>query len=118
MKLSQLVDAFPAMQALGQIKLPAKIGFRVAKALSLARPEVALYEATRSTLMQGLGTLSEDGKFYVFEGDSGAEFAAQHKAMLNEEVEITLPVLTQEDLDSAVIEPAHLAALYGVLIQE
>lgn len=116
MKLSQLVNAFPAMRALGETKLPAKIGFRVAKALTLARSEITLYEASRTTLAQGLGTLSEDGSHFKFEGDNGVEFTAQHKALLDEEITTIFPSITADEIGDAVIEPSHLIALDGVLI--
>lgn len=117
MKLSKLIQVFPSMQALAQTKLPAKVGYRIAKAINLARPELETYEAQRIKLAESMGRLSEDGQHYIFEGNTSSEFSEQLIAMGDEEVALEFPTITMEELGDVKIEPMHLAALDGILIK-
>ncbi len=118
MKLSRLIEIFPALNMLSQSKMPAKTGYRVVKAINLIRPEIAAYEGERIKLAESLGKKSEDGQHFNFEGDNAKNFMDQINALTDEEVEITLPTITPEDLGSLSIEPQHLLALDGVFIKE
>lgn len=118
MKLSKLIEVFQAMQALSQTKLPAKVGYRVAKSINMIRPELEAYEQQRAKLAESLGKISDDGKQYLFDGQSGKDFQDQISAMLDEEVTLDLPSITPEDLGDAEIEPMHLAALDDFFIKQ
>lgn len=118
MKLKTLVEITPALQALGATKLPAKIAYRVAKALNLIRADVMAYEEQRITLLRELGTPDKADANIVRLGDNAAAFDEQIKALLDEDVTITLPTITLDDLGDASIEGAHLAALDGIFIVE
>ena len=118
MKLSQLIEIFPALNVLAQSKLPAKTGYRIAKAINLIRPELAAYDAERIKLATELGTKSEDGQQYQFADDAAKKFMAQMNALTDEDVAITLPTIAPDDLGNVAIEPQHLLALDGVFILE
>lgn len=118
MKLKTIIEITPALQALGATKLPAKIAYRVAKALNLVRPDVMAYEEQRIKLAEELGTLKPEKGVYLFADDNATAFDAQLKALLDEDVAITLPTITLNDLGDASIEPMHLAALDGIFIAE
>jgi hypothetical protein len=118
MKLTKLIEIFPALNALAQCKLPAKTGYRIARAINLIKPELAAYEAERIKLAESLGTKSEDGQHYQFADDNAQAFVVQMNALTDEEVDITLPTITPDDLGDASIEPQHLIALDGVFIVE
>ena len=118
MKLKQLIEIYPALLALGNTKLPARVGFRVAKAINIVKPEIAAYEDQRSKLMQEHGTLSEDGSQYNFVGAAMGAFAGDINALVDEECDVALPAITEAELADVNIEPATLAALLGVVVLE
>ena len=118
MNLSQLVQITPALQALAGTKLPAKSAYRVAKAINLITPELKLFEEHRLKLAEEHGTKSEDGQNYTFANGSAEAFSAALQTLLDEEVAITLPTISPDDLGTADIEPAHLAALDGIIIKD
>lgn len=118
MRLSKLIEITPALNALAQTKLPAKTGFRIAKALTMIRPELAAYEEQRIKLAESLGKKTEDGQQFHFEDENAKMFIAQMNALTDEDVNIQLPTIAPDDLGDVSIEPAHLAALYGSVIVE
>ena len=128
MLLSKLLEITPALTALSQTKLSAKVGYRIAKAINLVNPELMAYDAQRVKLAESLGKKSADGKVFEFIEidpetkevirDNSKEWDAQLKAMGEEEVDIKLPTITPDDLGDVSIEPAHLAALDGIIIKE
>lgn len=118
MKLSDLLTIVPAMQALTQIKLPAKVSYRVGKAMNMIEPELRAYEKTRGELMRQYGKPHADGMKFTFEGENRDEFVKAMDALVAEEVTTKLPTVTLEDLGDIEIEPAHLAALDGIILVE
>lgn len=119
MKLKQAVDVFAALSALAATKLPAKTGYRVAKALNTFRSDIASYEEQRNKLVSELGTPVNDGSGnFKFEGEAFKAFNEQHEAMLEEEVSPSFASICPDDLGNAEIEPVHLAVLDGIFIRE
>ena len=118
MKLSKLIEIAPALNTLAGLKLPAKTGFRIAKALMLIKPELEAYEAQRIKLLESLGTKTEDGTQYAFEGDNAKAFIAQMNALTDEEVATMLPTITPDDLGDADVGIPVLMALCDVFILE
>lgn len=117
MKLSSLLQIAPALSTMSQVKLPAKVGFRVAKAINMIRPTLEAYEQQRQKLLQELGS-SEDGQTFTFDAEAGKAFAEQMNALANEEVTLELPTVTVDELGSVDIEVGVLAALSGIIIVE
>ena len=123
MKLSQLLEVTPAINALAGTKLPAKTGYRLGKWITLVKAEEAEFHAARNKLLQELGTAGEanaDGSMpFSFTAENGKQFVEQQNALSDEEVDTaSLPTITPDDLGSAEIEPHHLAALDGIIIKE
>jgi hypothetical protein len=118
MKLSQLIEIFPALSALAQTKLPARTGYRIAKAINLLKPELTAYENERIKLAESLGKRTEDGQQFKFNDGNAKEFIQQMNALTDEEVTIAFPTITPDDLGDVSIEPAHLATLDGIIIKE
>jgi hypothetical protein len=118
MKLSKIIEMAPALNALAQLKLPAKTGFRIAKALNLIKPELEAYEAQRIKLAESLGTKTEDGSQFLFQDENAKSFIEQMNALTDEDISITLPTIKPDDLGDVAIEPSALMALDGVFIVE
>ena len=118
MRLSKIIEIAPALNTLAGLKLPAKTGFRIAKALTLIKPEMEAFEAQRIKLLESLGTKTEDGSQYAFEGDNAKTFISQMNALTEEEVAITLPTISPDDLGDADVGIPVLMALCDVFIVE
>ena len=118
MKLSKILEISGALNVLANTKLPAKASYRVAKAINLITSELKVYDQARVKLAEELGTKSEDGSRFDFADDAAKSFNDQIQALLEEEVDITLPTVTPDELGAIEIEPLHLAILDGVIIKE
>lgn len=118
MNLATLVQITPALQALAGTKLPSKTAYRIAKCINLITPELKLFEEHRLKLAEEHGTRSEDGTQYQFANGAAEAFSAALQTLLDEEVAITLPTISPDDLGSAEIEPSHLAALDGIILKD
>ena len=118
MKLSKLIEITPALNALAGLKLPAKTGFRIAKALNAIKPELEAYEAQRIKLLESLGTKTADGTQYAFEDDNAKTFIAQMNALTDEDVAITFATITPDDLGAADVDVNVILVLCDVFIVE
>lgn len=118
MKLLKLVSAVPSIQALANTKLPVKTSYRVGKIINALQPELEDYEKQRQKLIQQYGKLSEDGTQYLFEGENAVKFQEKINEILDEDLTLIFPKLSLEDLGNIEIEPAHLAALDGFIIED
>ena len=115
MKLQTLLGVAQALSVLNTSKIPVKAGFRIAKAINLVNAEIKTYDEQRLKLAQELGTLTEDGRNYQFLGDNGVIFTTQLNELLDEEVDLSLPSITIDELgENFSIEPQHLAALMDI----
>lgn len=117
-KLSELIESFPALQALASTKLPAKISYQVGKFVSIYTKELELYDKVRLEKAKELGTLTEDGQSYQFQGENATIFKTETEELLAVEVEIDREKIKVSDLGEAEIEAKHLAALDGIVISE
>ena len=115
MKLLELTNMLPALNALGNQKIPVKAGYRVAKAINLLKSDLAVYDEQRTKLLQEFGTLSDDKASYNFTGDSGKLFQTAHQQLLDEECTLVLPTIKLSELGELNFEPVHLAALTAML---
>lgn len=117
-KLSELIESFPALQALASTKLPAKISYQVGKFVSIYTKELELYDKVRLEKAKELGTLTEDGQSYQFQGENAAIFKTETEELLAVEVEISKEPIKVADLGDVEIEAKHLAVLDGIVISE
>lgn len=118
MKLSDLLQMSPSLQALGALKLPAKVSYRVAKILNKVKPDLTAYEEARMGIFKEMGTPDERGESYSVAPEKMDEFKAAFEALTAEEVTLDLPKIKLSELDSVSIEPSHLAALDSILIDD
>ena len=116
MNLSKAIEVLTSLNELSSIKLPVTVSFRVAKAIALLQPELALYDKQRLSLAEELGVKTEDGTQFTFDADNGKSFVEQMEKLLQEEVPFTLPTFSEADLTDVTIEPRILVALMGTVI--
>jgi len=119
MKLIDVVNAQPAIQTLAATKLPVKASFRVAKALKLIATDLMVYEEHRVKLLEEHGKKSEDGSKYEFETPEKQQaFSAAFQELQQEEVALTIELLSVDDLGDCSLAPSDLFPLIGILIKE
>ena len=123
MKLADIVKIYPALRALAEEKLPARTALRVGRALTLLEKDYALYETTRNAKLQEYGTPDPAGPnaqgivgFSFSTKEALDNFAAEIQKMDEEEVNVTLPTITEDDLGNVAIEAKYLQVLDGVFI--
>ena len=120
MKVKTLLETFPAMQVLSSTKLPAATAIKVRKWLKLYKVELTAYDEVRVEKAQELGTLTEDGQGYSFEGENVILFQKEIEALQEVEVEAKdIPALVPFlELGNVEIEARHLDSLLGLVISE
>lgn len=118
MKLSQLLQIAPSLQALGAMKLPVKVAFRVGTALTNVKPVMATFDEARMKLFQEHGTLGEDGQTYTVPAEKVGVFNEQFSALTEEDCTVTLPKIKLSEMGDVSIEPQHLAALSEMFVDE
>lgn len=123
MKLAQILVMEPALQALSQVKLPVKGGYRVSKLILAFSKEAQLYHEQRNKLLQDLGKPNEDGsQFMLREEAVDGSVVFDNVKEFNEQINSLLEVdvgefdkIKLDDFGSAQIEPQHLLALDGLI---
>lgn len=118
LKLSQLVETFPAIQAFSSQKLPAKLAFKISKFLGFYTENLQTYDKVRIDKAQELGTLTKDKQGYHFQEPNASLFAKEIEALNSTEVETTLEPMPFSEIENIEIEPKHLFALQGILWKE
>ena len=119
MKVSQLVNAQPALKVLVEAKLPIKASYRIAKSLKLIATELATYEEKRTALCQEYGTMSEDKTRFEFPDTEKQEaFGKSLDVLLREEATFQMELLDLDDLGACEIETSDLFPLLGIILKE
>lgn len=116
MKLSQLLQIFPSIQALGSIKLPINISLRIGLLIASLQTPLKEYDTRRLELYAEFGVLDVAVQQYKLKPELISTFNIQHEKLIAEEVSVTLPEIKLSELGSISIEPVHLATLLGIMI--
>lgn len=99
-----------------QRKLPAKVSYWVARLLSKLQGEYELSEKARLALAEEFGVKNEEGTQYNFTEESGAKFTARWNEILETEIELDLPTIRIDQLESIALEPGVFIALDTLVI--
>lgn len=119
MKLGELVNAYPSIVALSQVKLQANVAFRIADAIDSSSGYVNRYHSCRNDLLKEMGTPNDDGSSFTFDSNESMDaFIKSEKSLLDEEVNITLPKIKRKELGDAKVEATHLLTLKDIMIVE
>lgn len=116
MKMAKAIDTFVALQAIGQEKLKGGVSLRIGRALNMLQPEIKLFEEERTKLAKELGEPQENGS-YKFSDENIIVFNDKVNELMNEEIDITLPTISEEEVSEMTVEPSALAVLDGIMIK-
>ena len=122
MKVTALAlnEAIPALNALANTKLPAKVAYRIGKAMNAISSHQKAVEDFRINLLNKMATLSADRTKYEFDPlEKEAEFNQIFNEEKQREVDIELPIFTLDQLGDIKIEPVVLSILakIGMLVE-
>jgi hypothetical protein len=110
LKLSQIVEANPALARLGAEKLPAKMAYTIGRNIQKIRPELENYEKTRTDLIKNKYGIKADDETYQVQPKSMEKFAAEINGLLEVEIDLDLWTLKFSEFDRD-ISPLDLVAL-------
>lgn len=120
MKLVTLINSVEALNKLGEVKLPAKISFKLGKFMRDAAKDVEDYYKVRNEKMAIYGTkvmeTKEDGTEvetdkYNFTKENGEKFIAELQELEDSEVTLAIPEIKLDDISSVEIESRYLLTL-------
>lgn len=119
MKLHEAIDIIPSLTKLGEVKLPIRASFKIARFLNSVKSEIQTFEETRLKLAQEVGTPNEDGQSFSIPEDKAADFTKQVVDLL--QVDINTPALSlkvSEFGESTEIESNILLSLANVIEED
>ena len=111
LKLSQLVNAQPALMDLASKQLIAKTAFKIGRNLKIIASEMELYEARRIALAQKHGTLDAANNQYRFDNGAGEKFVAELNDLRETEVENNIMPIALADLADLEMTAHDMAQL-------
>lgn len=119
-KLKDIVSSLEALNSLTSTKLPVFTSFKLSLFLKNVSPIVEVYEKKRNELIAELGTpvMDDDNKEtgqFNFKADKAKEFNESISIILEEVVDVKVPVINLSDLNGVNIEPNNIAKLLWLI---
>jgi hypothetical protein len=117
MKVSvfKLNEVNPALNAIGNTKLPPKIAYRIGKTMNHISSAMKQTEDYRINLLTKMGKLNEAKTSYDFDPpEKKEEFQKMFDEYQQREIEVNFPLFTLVDIANIQIEPVVLGMLEKV----
>jgi hypothetical protein len=111
MKLSELVEAQPALQRLANEKMPVKVAYAIAKNLRAVKPEVEAFEETRLKLLEENWELDPNTNQFKIPPEDQEKWQQMAKELLDTEVDIKVYIVDLATMDGTRVTPNDMAAL-------
>jgi hypothetical protein len=120
LKLKDIVNSLEALNILTAEKLPVFTSFKLSLFLKNVSPAIEVYQKTRDELINELGAkvLDKDGKEteqFKFEPEKAKEFNEKISAVLEEVIDVKVPLIKISDLDGVKLEPNNIAKLLWLI---
>lgn len=115
--LHKLIDAAKSLSDLSSKNLPVSTSFKLSKVIRKVDEESKLFEEVRIKKAAELGTISEDGKMYVFSEENNKIFSDQIKALLLSEISLDVDPIPLSSLGDIQIEPKSLVFLDWLVVE-
>lgn len=117
MKRSQCIDIVETLTKFTEQKLPVKLAYRVSRILEKCQKEKDFFENERIKLIRGLGQETEAGQIEVKE-ENREFFFTEINNVLNEEVEIKVPMIPLEMFPDSVVLSTQDMVKLACIIEE
>jgi hypothetical protein len=121
-KLSQIIDAMPAVSKLAQKEMPAKAAYRISKIVRKMVSEMKAFNEARDKAIKKHGeqdtvqVKGEDRRVWKVKPENADAFNAEIEALMGSEVELTgVAKIAFSDLDGLQIAPGILTDLDFVI---
>lgn len=117
-KLSDIINAAPALWRIGEAKLPAKAAWRTSRLMAKLFAEAKHYEKVRLERFKLLGATTDGGQNYTVPAEKMPELNKQLAAILDETVKIDYEALPLSLFANVELAPADLAAAEKFFIDD
>jgi len=115
MQLKDILQAIPVLQEIMGMTVSFNVGFKLQKITNEIDIVTAQYDKARQELLTKYGTLSEDGKEYSFEGESGAEYDKGIEKLMEEKVEISSKKISVDTFKNVELEAGKIRLIAWLL---
>ena len=116
LKLYDIVTAEGAIQELGKLKLPAKLGYKVAKNIRHINSELAEYNKMKNSLiLEKYGVSDEKGNYQVTK-ENVPGFVKEVNELLETEVEIEIAPIELDD--SILLSVENISVLSWLFLEQ
>lgn len=113
MKLGQLLNSVEALQRLGQMKMPAKAAYGVARNLRMIDVELELFNEARKQLVERYQCINEETNAIEIKDQAGLD--REYRELVETEIDYQPHTIRLELLDSVELTPSDLAILFWLI---
>lgn len=116
-KLKNILDGLDALGLIYNQKLPGVVAHRLSKTITVVKDEIDTFNEVRDKLLKEHGTVSEENPDqYLFENEEQRlKFEEEMSELLEKEIEINVPVLSEQDIEHIQISAAELATISWII---
>lgn len=109
-KLGDIVEAAQVIRELTEVRVPAKVAYRISVAADRIMRHAQRAEKVRADMITSYGTKQEDGN-YMVPPEKVEEFRDELNALYDEEVELNLVPINVDALGEVMISPLTMYKL-------
>lgn len=114
-KLEILMNSGEALKALSELdSLESVVAFRVARLLSDMQEIYTSFDTAKKKLVTRLGDAQDDGSFFI-PNPSKEEYTSEIQKLLEEEIDINIPIMKESDFAKSSFKPAHILSLLWLI---
>lgn len=110
-KLREIIDMQNSLGVLVQLKVPAKVAFKLGKAAKQVNVEFQDFNKAREDLIMRLGTKNEDKQLIEVPPEKIEEFRREIQSLLEEDVSLDFEPISLDCLGEATLSAADMANL-------
>jgi hypothetical protein len=119
MKISKLVSAMPALQVLINQNLPARVGYRIARALPALDIELRAYAKQQTQIAARFGTPIEgQPNNYSIPEENKVAFQKELDELGETETISPLPLISFDQFGEISLSPLQINSLYGIIFED
>lgn len=116
-KLKNILDGLDALGTIYNQKLSGVVAHRLSKAIANVKDEIDTFNEVRDKLLKEYGSINEENPGqYTFETEEQRiKFEEEMGELLEKEVELNVPVLSEKDIEQIQISAAELATISWII---
>lgn len=107
-KLNKIVNSIESLNALTEIKFPAKVSYRIKRIIDKLEPILKTYNEKKNELVREYGETEEDGTVSVKDPEKLKEFLPKIEEILEVEEEVDFEPIPVEMLGDTEVGAKHI----------